>query len=92
MIMEVVKLLEYKKAAVNMRVATTKSQINQELNDSEFNTSASEDEIMADLHPKKVNRKTHIGQQFSKLLAELDEEDNQETLKVNGNCKLIQLN
>ena len=40
-IMEVVKLLEYKKAAVNMRSATTKSNINDELNDSEFNTSAS---------------------------------------------------
>ena len=44
--MEVVKLLEYKKAAVNMRSTTTKSRINDELNDSEFNTSASEDQIL----------------------------------------------
>lgn len=67
-----------------MRITTTKSTINNELNESEFNTSASEDEILIDLSPKKVNRKSMISQQFTKLLNDLDDEDNQETLRVKG--------
>lgn len=42
-IIDVIKIFEYKKAAVNMRTQAHKSAINDELNESEFNTSASED-------------------------------------------------
>lgn len=42
-IIDVIKIFEYKKAAINMRTQAHKSAINDELNESEFNTSASED-------------------------------------------------
>lgn len=37
--MDILKALEYKKAAVNMRHSTIKSQVNKELDDSDFNSS-----------------------------------------------------
>ena len=42
-IIDVIKIFQYKKAAINMRAQATKSEINDELNQSQFNTSSSED-------------------------------------------------
>jgi hypothetical protein len=42
-ILDIIKELEYKKSAINMRHQTAVSDVNQELNNSEFNISVEEE-------------------------------------------------
>ena len=73
-----------------MRSQAFRSDANKDLNDTEFNTSQSEDEIMPNLMNEKRQSKTAIGNQMSKILADLEEDDGS-TIKINGKCDLIQL-
>jgi hypothetical protein len=72
-ILDIIKTLEYKKAAINMRHQATASAVNQELNSSEFNYST-EEEHPVESESKKIVQ-TEFGSQMSKILADLDNED-----------------
>ena len=89
-ILDLIKIFEYKKAAVNMRSQAFKSDANKDLNDTDFNTSQSQDEIMPNLINEKKQSKTAIGNQMSKILADLDEDDHS-TIKTNGIYTLMKL-
>lgn len=82
-----IKVFEYKKAAKNMRTSTIKSQINDELNESEFNTSASEDDILEDLEKLQTSektKKTETGSRMSKILEDLESDEDKNTMKIEG--------
>lgn len=69
-ILEIIKTLEYKKAAINMRHQAAASEVNKELNSSEFNNSMEEEPM---LEPVKKIVKSEIGNQMSKILVDLDQ-------------------
>ena len=84
--MDILKALEYKKAAVNMRHSTIKSQVNKELDDSDFNSSTDEEGILINLPPQEKPKKNlGANKQLSKLLlSEIDDENNPDILKARG--------
>lgn len=70
-----------------MRTSTIKSQINDELNESEFNTSASEDDILEDLEKLQTSektKKTETGSRMSKILEDLESDEDKNTMKIEG--------
>jgi hypothetical protein len=92
-ILELVRILEYKKAAINLRNQVYKSEINKdELADSELNTSmSSEDESVSYVPPMQVeseelkeNRKTETAVIMSKILEDVDEREEDK-----GKIKLV---
>jgi len=87
-ILDIIKTLEYKKAAINMRYSAVVSEVNKDLNSSEFNISV-EEEGPAEKVAKKVE-KTEIGSHMSKILAELDNEDvEEESMKMKAEQMII---
>lgn len=80
--------MEYKKAAVNMRHQTQASEVNAQLNNSEFNMSVVEDEPPRDPTPQSY-KKSEISNRVSKILTDLDDDD--ERVKMNGISLFIQL-
>lgn len=80
-ILEIIKTLEYKKAAINMRHQAAASEVNKELNSSEFNNSMDEEPA---IEPVKKIVKSEIGNQMSKILVDLDQEDPGEEVRVKG--------
>jgi hypothetical protein len=89
-ILDIIKTLEYKKAAINMRHQAAASEVNKELNSSEFNISV--DENAPEEKPIKDIKevvKSEVGNRMSKILAEFDNEDPEEELKMKGNSFTI---
>ena len=84
--LEIIKNLEYKKAAINMRHQFAASDVNKELNTSEFNISVDEEPVT----PGKSRPKTEVGQHMSKILADFDDDDAEEIIKAKGNNDLRQ--
>jgi hypothetical protein len=93
-ILELVRILEYKKAAINLRNQVFKSEINKdELADTELNTSmSSEDEggygpqVQVE-GGEKENRKTETAVIMSKILEDVDErEEDKGKIKLIGKC------
>lgn len=88
-ILDIIKTLEYKKAAINMRHQAVASDVNRELNSSEFSISADDDTIPE--QPPHKTEKTAIGNHMSKILAEFDNEDPEEEVSMKGTHRLMQL-
>ena len=88
-ILDIIKTLEYKKAAINMRHQAAASDANRDLNSSQFSISADEETLPE--QPYKAE-KTEIGSHMSKILAEFDSEDTDEEVKMKGNSRYIQPN
>ena len=88
-ILDIIKTLEYKKAAINMRYQTVASDANRDLNSSEFSISA-DDETLPEQHFNRAEGKTEIGSHMSKILAEFDNEDSEEEIKMKGISIFIQ--
>lgn len=84
-ILDIIKTLEYKKAAINMRHQAVASEVNRDLNSSEFSDSSMEEEEPS-AEPKKKVVKTQIGSHMSKILAEFENEDWEEEVKLKGSC------
>jgi hypothetical protein len=82
-ILDIIKTLEYKKSAINMRHQAAASSVNEELNSSEFSNSVEEEPLREE--PRKIAR-SDIGNQMSKILVDLDQEDPGEELKLKGTC------
>lgn len=59
-----------------MRHNAAASDVNRDLNSSDFNNSSMDEEPPSE--PKKPTEKTQIGSHMSKILAEFDNEDNEE--------------
>lgn len=88
-ILDIIKTLEYKKAAINMRHQAAASNINEELNSSEFSNSVEEEPLQQE--SRKIP-KSEIGNQMSKILVDLEEDESGEELKLKGTHFLTQLN
>jgi Na+-translocating ferredoxin:NAD+ oxidoreductase RnfG subunit len=88
-ILDIIKILEYKKSAINMRHQAAASEVNKELNTSEFNNSVEEEPVDAPV--KKIIR-SEIGNQMSKILADFDNDDPEEQVRMKGTSNSIQLN
>ena len=71
-ILDIIKTLEYKKAAINMRHQAAASSVNEDLNSSEFSNSMEEEPLKEE--PKKIIR-SDIGNQMSKILVDLEQDD-----------------
>ena len=80
-ILDIIKTLEYKKAAINMRHQAAASSVNEDLNSSEFSNSMEEEPLKEE--PKKIIR-SDIGNQMSKILVDLEQDDAGEELKLKG--------
>lgn len=87
-ILDIIKILEYKKSAINMRHQAAASEVNKELNTSEFNNSVEEEPV--DQPVKKIIR-SEIGNQMSKILADFDNDDPDEQVRMKGTSHSIQL-
>ena len=72
-----------------MRHQAAASSVNEELNSSEFSNSMEEEAIKEE--PKKIIR-SDIGNQMSKILVDLEQDDAGEELKLKGIFMLIQRN
>jgi len=72
-----------------MRHQAAASSVNEELNSSEFSNSMEEEPLKEE--PKKIIR-SDIGNQMSKILVDLDQDDAGEELKLKGIFRLIQRN
>lgn len=72
-----------------MRHQAAASSVNEELNSSEFSNSMEEEPIKEE--PKKIIR-SDIGNQMSKILVDLEQDDAGEELKLKGIFRLIQRN
>lgn len=81
-ILDIIKTLEYKKAAINVRHNAAASDVNRELNTSEFSNNSMEEEPV---ESRKKVEKTQIGDKMSKILADFDNEDSEEEIKMKGN-------
>lgn len=82
-ILDIIKVLEYKKAAINTRHQTMASDVNKDLNASEFNYSVDEEPRERELQVR-TPMKSNIGNQMSKILTEVEGEDSSEQLKLKG--------
>lgn len=91
-ILDIIKTLEYKKAAINMRHNAAASDVNRDLNSSDFNNTSMEEEPTSEAKKPLGVVKTEIGNHMSKILAEFDNEDNDEELRMKGKGSAIQLN
>ena len=67
--MEIIKVLEYKKAAINTRHNIGPSDVNKDLNSSEFNYSVDEEPQPVREKELKTPVKSDIGNQMSKILS-----------------------
>jgi|688.fasta_scaffold1172417_1 hypothetical protein len=72
-----------------MRHQAAASSVNEELNSSEFSNSMEEEPLKEE--PKKIIR-SDIGNQMSKILVDLEQDDAGEELKLKGIFRLIQRN
>ena len=72
-----------------MRHQAAASSVNEELNSSEFSNSMEEEPLKEE--PKKMIR-SDIGNQMSKILVDLEQDDAGEELKLKGIFRLIQRN
>jgi len=75
-ILDIIKTLEYKKSAINMRHQAVASDANRDLNSSEFSTSGDEETLPEQPYVKP--EKSAVSNRISKILAELDEDDPEE--------------
>jgi len=73
-----------------MRHQTVASDANRDLNSSEFSISAEEDTLPEQPY-NRGEKKTEIGSHMSKILAEFDNEDSEEEIKMKGKSIFIQL-
>lgn len=92
-ILDVIKILEYKKAAIHVRSQAMASEVNQELNNSEFNISVDEQppqvsENERSPSTKKKFEKSAIGNKMSKILADFDNDDSY-TLKLQSELMIV---
>mgnify|MGYP000400957922 CR=1 FL=1 len=90
-ILDIIKTLEYKKAAINMRHQTQASEANRDLNSSEFSVSGDDETLVEQPQRVEKSRKTEIGSHMSKILAEFDNEDPDEEITMKGTCCVRQL-
>ena len=72
-----------------MRHQAAASSVNEELNSSEFSNSMEEEPLKEE--PKKIIR-SDIGNQMSKILVDLEQDEAGEELKLKGIFELIQRN